>query len=324
MTHNALHRMIGQQADVLDRIAGLDLAGPAAALTAARRIVLTGTGTSQHAAELGTLLFEQAGLDARWYPAATWARWSPGPRPGDALIVITHTGETAYAISARAAALAAGVPVLSITGTGVDWPEAIHTVPKEEAETYTVSYTAAVAVLARLAGHAGAADGSPEALRRAAAQVRDVLADPGIDGVPVPARSLAIVGCGPWGITAREGALKLREGARMLAEGYDTELFLHGSAVPFTAADGVLLLEPGADPDGLTAAVGAAAAAEGIPVAALAASAGGLSPVLAQFPMTVRVQLLAERFAALRGTDPDTVITGQWAEPGMWQLGSNS
>ena len=257
------------------------------------------------------LLFQQAGLDAPWYPAATWARWSPGPRPGDALIVITHTGETAYAISARAAALAAGIPVLSITGTGVDWPEAIHTVPKEEAETYTVSYTAAVAVLARLAGHAGAADGSPEALRRAAAQVRGVLADPGIDGVPVPARSLAIVGCGPWGITAREGALKLREGARMLAEGFDTELFLHGNAVPFTAADGVLLLEPGADPDGLTAAVGAAAAAEGIPVAALAAAEGGLSPVLAQFPMTVRVQLLAERFAALRGTDPDTVITGQ-------------
>lgn len=110
----------------------------------------------------------------------------------------------------------------------------------------------------------------------------------------------------------------------MLAEGFDTELFLHGNAVPFTAADGVLLLEPGADPDGLTAAVGAAAAAEGIPVAALAAAEGGLSPVLAQFPMTVRVQLLAERFAALRGTDPDTVITGQWAEPGMWRLGSNS
>ena len=50
-----------------------------------------------------------------------------------------------------------------------------------------------------------------------------MLADPGIDAVPVPARSLAIVGCGPWGITAREGALKLREGARMLAEGFDTE-----------------------------------------------------------------------------------------------------
>ncbi len=322
MTDNALHRMISQQPGVLDRIAGLDLAGPAATLTAARRVILTGTGTSQHAAELGALLLGQAGLDARWFPAASWARWGPGPQPGDVLIVITHTGETAYAIRARSAALAAGVPVLSITGTGVDWPDAIHTVPREEAETYTVSYTAAVAVLARLAGLAGSADGSPEALRLAAAQISAVLAEPGVDAVPVPARSLAIVGPGPWGITAREGALKLREGARMLAEGYDSELFLHGSAVPLTAADGVLLLEPAADPDGLTVAVGAAAAAEGIPVAALSGPDGGLSPVLAQLPMTVRLQLLAGRFAALRGQDPDTVITGHWADPELWQLGS--
>ncbi|HTT52355.1 MAG TPA: SIS domain-containing protein [Streptosporangiaceae bacterium] len=322
MTDNALHRMISQQPGVLDRIAALDLAGPAATLTAARRVILAGTGTSQHAAELGALLLGQAGLDARWFPAASWARWGPGPQPGDAVIVITHTGETAYAIRARAAALAAGVPVLSITGTGVDWPDAIHTVPKEEAETYTVSYTAALAVLARLANLAGSADGSPGALRLAAAQISAMLAEPGVDAVPVPARSLAIVGPGPWGITAREGALKLREGARMLAEGYDSELFLHGSAVPLTAADGVLLLEPAADPDGLTAAVGAAAAAEGIPVAALGGPDGGLSPVLAQLPMTVRLQLLAGRFAALRGQDPDTVITGHWADPELWQLGS--
>ena len=151
-----------------------------------------------------------------------------------------------------------------------------------------------------------------------------MLADPGTDGVPVPARGLAIVGPGPWGITAREGALKLREGARMLAEGFDTELFLHGNAVPWTAADGVLLLQPAADPDGLTAAVGAAAAQEGIPVSTLAAPEGGLSAVLAQLPMTVRLQLLAGRFAALRGQDPDTVITGHWADPGMWRLGSGN
>ena len=59
-------------------------------------------------------------------------------------------------------------------------------------------------------------------------------AEPGIDEVAVPARSLAIVGGGPWGITAREGALKIREGARMLAEGFDTDRLLHGGAVPLT------------------------------------------------------------------------------------------
>ena len=74
MTDTALHRMIRQQPDELDRVAGLDLAGQAAPLAAARRVILVGTGTSQHAAELGAMLLTQAGLDARWFPSATWAR----------------------------------------------------------------------------------------------------------------------------------------------------------------------------------------------------------------------------------------------------------
>ena len=331
MTQTALHRMIRAQADALDRIAGLDLAAPAAILAAARRVILVGTGTSQHAAELGVMMLERAGLDARWFPAATWVRWSTGPRHGDALVVITHTGQTGYAARARAEALASGMPVVSITGTGPGWPEAITTVAPEESETYTVSYTAAVAVLARLAHQvAGAgepprdgarADGSAGDVLQAAAEIRVACAAPATGDVPVPARSLGIVGCGPWGVTAREAALKVREAARMLAEGFDAERFLHGNAVPFTAADGVLLLQPEADPDGLTAAVGEAAARERIPVSMLSLPDSGLSPLLAQLPMTVHLQLMAERFARLRGQDPDTVITGAWADPDLWRIG---
>src|SRR6266487_1945652 len=151
MAPTALLRMILQQGDALDRMAGLDLTEPAGVLAGAARIILIGTGTSQHAAELGAMMLAAAGRDARWYPAATWARWGTSPRLGDALLVISHTGETAYAARARAGALAAGVPVVSITGTGRAWPEAIQTVAPDESHTYTVSYTAALAVLARLA-----------------------------------------------------------------------------------------------------------------------------------------------------------------------------
>jgi len=329
MAPTALLRMILQQGDALDRMAGLDLAGPAGVLAGAARIILVGTGTSQHAAELGAMMLGAAGRDACWYPAATWARWGTGARPGDALLVISHTGETAYAARARAGALATGVPVVSVTGTGRAWPEAIQTVAPDESHTYTVSYTAALAVLARLAHELGSADGSPGQVAQAAAAVRHVCAEPGIDGVAVPARSLAIVGCGPWGITAREGALKIREGARMLAEGFDTDRLLHGGAVPLTAADGLVVLEPAADPDGLTAALGAAAEAERVPVATLAAAdmpestgSGQLPPLLAQIPMTVRLQLLAERFARLRRQDPDVAITGAWDAPALWGMGA--
>jgi glutamine---fructose-6-phosphate transaminase (isomerizing) len=323
MAPTALLRMIGQQGDALDRMAGLDVTRPAGILAAAGRIVLVGTGTSLHAAELGAMMLDAAGRDARWYPAATWARWSTGPRPGDALLVLSHTGETAYAARARADALAAGVPVVSVTGVGRGWPEAIETVAPDESHTYTVSYTATLAVLARLAHELGAADGSPGQLAQAAAAVRRACADPGTEDVAVPARSLAIAGCGPWGITAREGALKVREGARMLAEGFDTDRLLHGGAVPLTAADGLVLLEPAADPDGLTAALGSAAEAEGVPVSVLAAADGDrLPPLLAQIPMTVRLQLLAERLARLRRQNPDVAIVGAWDSPGLWQMGA--
>jgi glucosamine--fructose-6-phosphate aminotransferase (isomerizing) len=331
MTQTAMHRMIRAQADALDRIAGLDLTAPAAILAAARRVILVGTGTSQHAAELGAMMLERAGADARWSAAATWARWSTGPKHGDVLLVITHTGQTGYAAQARAEALARGVPVVSITGTGAGWPEAITTVAPEESETYTVSYTAALAVLARLAHlvaragedfPAGArADGSEGDVLQAAAEIRVAYSAPATQDVPVPARSLGIVGCGPWGVTAREAALKMREGARMLAEGFDAERFLHGNAVPFSAADGILLLQPEADQDGLTAAVGEASTRAGIPVSVVSLPDSGLSPLLAQLPMTVHLQLLAERFAGLRGQDPDTVINGAWAVPSLWQIG---
>jgi glucosamine--fructose-6-phosphate aminotransferase (isomerizing) len=329
MAPTALLRMILQQGDALDRMAGLDLAEPAGTLAGAARIILVGTGTSQHAAELGAMMLAAAGRDARWYPAATWVRWGTSPRLGDALLVISHTGETAYAARARADALAAGVPVVSITGTGRAWPEAIETVAPDESHTYTVSYTATLAVLARLAHELGAADGSPGQVAQAATAVRHVCAEPGIDEVAVPARSLAIVGPGPWGITAREGALKTREGARMLAEGFDTDRLLHGGAVPLTAADGLVVLEPAADPDGLTAALGTAAEAERVPVAVLAAAdvpgsadSGPLPPLVAQIPMTVRLQLLAERFARLRRQDPDVAITGEWDAPALWKMGA--
>ena len=39
---------------------------------------------------------------------------------------------------------------------------------------------------------------------------------------------------------------------------------------------------------------------------------------LAQLPLTVRLQLLALRFALERSQDPDTVIVGAWNDPATW------
>jgi glucosamine--fructose-6-phosphate aminotransferase (isomerizing) len=54
-----------------------------------------------------------------------------------------------------------------------------------------------------------------------------------------------LAGVGPFAVTAREGALKLREAARLLAEGYDAEYLLHGNAVPLTPDDALIALGDG-------------------------------------------------------------------------------
>ena len=313
--------MIGRGADVLREVAERELDGAVARLRGASRLLVVGTGTSHHAAELGAGLLVAGGLDARAMSAASFAG-APDPVPGTAAIVISHTGETAYALAARARLQAAEVPLVTITGPSAGWPEAVVTPEREQSETYTVSYLAALAVLGRLAHALAGTPSGPEELVAVADRVTEIIADPAIEHVPMPARALALVGCGPWAVTAREGALKLREGARMLAEGFDAEALLHGAAVPYGPADGLVLVAPGADPDGLVAAVGAAAAAAGIPVSELAEPAPPANDFLAQIPLTVRLQSLAARFARLRGTDPDTVITGAWSERSLWAIGA--
>jgi glutamine---fructose-6-phosphate transaminase (isomerizing) len=75
------------------------------------------------------------------------------------------------------------------------------------------------------------------------------------------------------------------------------------------------------DTNGLVEGVAGAARAEGIGLTRLAEAPSELPPILAQFPLTARVQLLALRFAQERSQDPDLVITGAWAAEPLWAIG---
>jgi glutamine---fructose-6-phosphate transaminase (isomerizing) len=310
-----LERAIRAQPDELRRLAGLELPPRARRLAAGERVWLVGTGTSLHAAELGAAMFMRAGIDARPVSSPDFARRAP-LRAGDGVVVISHTGETAYARASRARALGLGAETLSLTATGVGWPEAIEVTERERSETYTRSYTAALAVLALIAGELGAEGLGPEAIAGAADAAEAALAEPDL---PRPERLLAIAGVGPAAVTAREGALKLREAARLLAEGYDAEYLLHGTAVPLDERDALVILQPGADEDGFLTELGRAARTEGIAVAELDEPGDEL---MAQIPLTVRLQLLALRRAEAGGHDPDTVITGGWAAELLWNAGA--
>jgi len=135
-----------------------------------------------------------------------------------------------------------------------------------------------------------------------------------------PERGLVLGGSGAGAVSAREGARKLREDARVLAEGYASEYLLHGIAVPLRAGDALLLLGAAADRDGLLPALGHAATAEGLVVATIDEPSID-HPVLAQLPIIVRLQLLALSFSRIRSTDPDKAIAGHGADETLWAIG---
>jgi glutamine---fructose-6-phosphate transaminase (isomerizing) len=320
-----LAHQIASQPDELQRLltsgsVRQEVHAAAEALHRVRRIWMVGTGTSQHAAHLGAAMLQDAGRSAHAVSSMQFVKNAPIVGPKDGVVIVTHTGETSYALAARALAFAAAIQTVTIAREGIGMNDVIETVPKETSETYTVSYTTALLVLAMIAAEMGADSVTTDALRAVPDAVRSALAAPGTEQVPIPRRSLQIVGAGHSSITAKEGALKVREGARVLAEGHDAEFFLHGTAVPLTEDDHVLAITSG-DGDGLVEGVATAAAGAGLGVTRLA-EASSLPPALAQIPLTVRLQLLASRFADERGQNPDTVIVPPWDDAGLWSIGS--
>jgi glucosamine--fructose-6-phosphate aminotransferase (isomerizing) len=318
----ALERAIRSQPDELERLSKTDVHAAVEKLKQCHRIWLVGTGTSQHAAELGATMFHEAGRAATAVSSMNFVNWAPPVSPEDGVVVISHNAgaETAYASSAYTHAVDAGLRVLAITRQGGRLADSLETVPKEQSHTYTVSYTAVLLLLARISSLLGAEAFSPDVISRVPAAVRDAISDPGIQHVGQPKRLLLLFGEGPAAVTAREGALKLREASRLPAEGYDAEYLLHGSAVPLSPDDRLIALSP-PDTDGLVTALASAAEAEGVSVDRLREPAA-LPPALAQIPLTVRLQLLALRFARERRKNPDLVIGGAWADDHLWAIGT--
>jgi glucosamine--fructose-6-phosphate aminotransferase (isomerizing) len=315
-----LERGIRSQPAQLERLAAEDFTALAARLKGRRRVWLVGTGSSQHAAELGALLLAEAGLDARWSGSQDFARVGPRPDREDAVIVISHTGRTSFALAAREAARASGAELISVTGIGAGWPEAVETVAMEQSETYTVSVTATLMILFATARELGASGLSPADIQIAIQRVRTIIEEFDVPVLAPPERALVLAGSGAAAVSAREGALKLREAAQVLAEGYGSEYLLHGHAVPLRQGDVLLLVNPSADRDRLTSSLGDAARAEGLTVASIE-EPSIRHPILAQLPLIARLQLLALSFSRTRSTDPDKAITGHWADQAMWAIG---
>ncbi len=234
-----LSEAIETQPAVLRNVLELELELAVETLERAATISIVGTGSSQHAAELGARLLAEGGRDVSWASSASFVRGATDLSSSDAVVVISHTGETAFAQAARQRALDADAGLVTLTGVGAGWPEAIELAPRELSETYTASYTAVLLALARFAR---SLDGrlAEEEIESLPARVEGALGDRSLDELRPPGRLLTMIGSGFAAITAREGALKAREAAGLVSEGFEAEYFLHGQAVPLGSEDALV------------------------------------------------------------------------------------
>lgn len=243
------------------------------------RLLFTGCGTSFHAASTGGEAVQALELVLR------------PERDADLLVLVSHEGETPLTLEA---ARAWRGPRWLVTGKA-DGPIAelcdevvVCTTEVEESWCHTASYTCAVAAIAALHGEdvswlPGAVAAELEAeLPAVGAEERFVVAGAGRD---LP--------------TAHEAVLKLREGAWVAAEAYETEQLLHGYLAAVDESVRAFVLEG----EGRAAERAAAA------VAALRELGCDADLVPTRHPVVdvVRFQRLAVELAESRGRQPDRI-----------------
>lgn len=336
MPHSMLYAMIHSQPELI--AAALDSTqGPArqaaATLASAARVFLAGTGTNSHASVVGEHLLRAAGIDAYATTNFDFVTYPRPLRPGDAVIVLSHTGTTRYGAEAVGRAREAGVPVIGITGIGTPMPDVdirIEVAPKERSDTYTQSYTAALAVLTAIAAETGEMAGRDMSALRDALQslpgdikaILDRQQSLWPEAVALSQRRrIVLAGAGPNAVTAREGALKIKESSYLTAEGFELETMLHGGLQAVEAGDLAVVIA--ADGPGLDRTIDAIGALDMIGASVLVINDGRiagrlpvserirafsfapvpeeLSPLLAAIPL----QLLAAFTSFLLGTNPD-------------------
>jgi len=246
---------------------------------AGERLLFTGCGTSFHAAMTGGNAVQA--LELALHPE----------RDADLLVLVSHEGETPLTLEAARAWR--GRRWL-VTGNA-DGPiaelcdEVVVCTPEiEESWCHTASYTCAVAAIAALNG---------EDVSWLPGAVADVLAAP-LPEVREQERFL-VAGAGRDLATAQEAVLKLREGAWVAAEAYETEQLLHGYLAAVDESVRAFVLE-GEGLAGQRAAAAAAALRElGCEV--------DLLPTRHPVVDVVLFQRLAVEVAERRGREPDRI-----------------
>ena len=299
-------------------------------------VVVTGCGTSEHAAmvvaELLTDSFRREGLTARAESRQALDA-ALEPRAGGICIAISHDGGTRATKLALEAARESGATTALITGCSdpscaSDADLVFVTPVHDDSWCHTLAYVSAILAGARISGIAGdeamgAAAGAIETTLGRRADLDAAAAHLGRSGRIVTA------GLGLDQVNAGELALKIAEGARIPTTAYHLETLLHGHLAGCDAdATSLVLLaldsRQGARRDRRLALVAEAARTIGIPTVALAPASllealpddvhgVAIEPLSAQpllsslLQSALAVQLLTLGLVERAGTNPDLI-----------------
>jgi len=328
-------RILEAESDVT--LEDLEISGDEA--KALRRVALVACGTSWHAALVGKFYIEAfAGLNVEVDIGSEFRYRDPLVGPGDLVVVISQSGETADTLAALREAKARGARTASICnvlGSSIT-REAhgtlyTHAGP-EIGVASTKAFTAQLTALYLLAVYLGRRRGSLgaeragqllDALRKAPRQVEAILKQD--DAILAIAkayshhRDFLYLGRGLNYPIALEGALKLKEISYIHAEGYPAGEMKHGPIALIDEELPVVALVPqGRQHDKVMSNVEEARAREGKilvvategdlaaaqkaeAVMSIPACAEEISPLLTIIPL----QLLAYHIAVRRGCDVD-------------------
>jgi fructoselysine-6-P-deglycase FrlB-like protein len=349
-------QMIAAEPFVAERILGrlADPQGPAGRLAGAigqaassgASIVVTGCGTSEHAAQGVALIIREA-LRAGGLPsgpsavtAAQAFELALEPPTGGLVVGVSHEGGTEATIRALETSRGAGARTSLITASAgapaaaSASPELIlETVELDHGWCHTVGYLSPLLAAAATGAHLSGRTVEPGAVRDLlAAGTEDEAGAERIAAAVADARTLLTVGSGADRPAARELALKIEEAAWLPSTMRELETFLHGHLPATDASTALVLILTDRDEreSRLSRAMDALAAARVIGLRAAAILARDLdgalpaeltpagrmlvdeapdlpSPVAALLGSATPLQLLTERIARARGTNPDLI-----------------
>jgi fructoselysine-6-P-deglycase FrlB-like protein len=342
--------MIAAEPELARRlIARLNGPGPAADLAAAIRttiqsggpVVLTGCGTSEHAALAAVEILREAaqatGLPSGRIRSEQAFELSLAPPAAGLVIGISHEGATRATNAALSASREAGAATAVVTVSGRSPAAALAGIVVETGELdqgwcHTVGYLSPILTAAAVGAHLAERRLEPAMFAGlVAAGTRD---EPGAERTAAALAEvdhLLVIASGSDRPAGRELVLKVEEASWLPSAYRDLETFLHGHLPASGAGTGLVLVLVDRDrrEERLRRAIQALAAARvvGIRAAAIVASdiasaidpaltpAGRLlvdeapvpSPVAALVGTATPLQLLTERLARARGTNPDLI-----------------